>query len=60
MWRMGEVVADWKSYDNWQGISLLDIVGKIFAQVIQKRLQVIAECVLPDSQSDFRKGRGCA
>ena len=23
--------------DNWRGISLLDIVGKLFAKIIQKR-----------------------
>ena len=38
---------------------MLDVVGKIFARVIQKRLQVISECVLPESQSGLRKGRGC-
>ena len=27
--------------DNWQGISLLDVVGKIFARIIQERLQTI-------------------
>ena len=44
-WRDGEVVADWKdsevvsvpkkgdsqNCDNWRGISLLDVVGKLFA-----------------------------
>lgn len=73
MWRRGEVVADWKNAevvpipkkgdlqrcDNWRGISLLDVVGKLFARVIQERLQVIAERVLPDSQCGFRRGRGC-
>ena len=73
MWRRGEVVPDWKNAevvpipkkgdlqrcDNWRGISLLDVVGKLFARVIQERLQVIAEHVLPDSQCGFRKRRGC-
>ena len=45
--------------DNWQGISLLDTVGKLFAKVIQRRLQVIVEEVLPDSQCGFRSSRGC-
>ena len=26
--------------DNWRGISLLDVVGKLFARVLQDRLQV--------------------
>ena len=73
IWKEGEVVADWKnaevvpipkkgdlqSCENWRGISLLDVVGKVFARVIQERLQVIAERLLPESQSGFRKGRGC-
>jgi len=32
---------------------LLDAVGKIFAQIIQDHLQVIAEGLLPDSQCGF-------
>ena len=73
MWREGKVIVDWKDAevvpifkegdlqqcDNWWGISLLDVVGKVFAQVIQERLQIIAERILPDSQCCFRKGRGC-
>ena len=72
-WRKGEVVADWKNAeivpipkkgdlmqcDNWRGISLLDVAGKLFARIIKERLQVIAEHVLPESQCGFRKGRGC-
>ena len=45
--------------DNWRGISLLDVVGKLFAKVIQKRLQGVVEDVVSDSQCGFRKGRGC-
>ena len=73
IWKEGEVVADWKNAevvpitkkgdlqhcDNWHGISLLDVVRKLFARVIQERLQVIAERLLPESQCGFRKGRGC-
>ena len=35
------------------------MVGKLFARIIQDRLQSIVEEVLPDSQCGFRKGRGC-
>lgn len=45
--------------DNWRGIALLDVVGKVTASIIQGRLQDLAE-VLPESQCGFRKGRGCA
>ena len=68
-----EVVKDWKDAeivpipkkgnlqhcDNLRGISLLDVVGKVFARILQERLQEITEKVLPDSQCGFRKGRGC-
>ena len=50
IWKEGEVVADWKnaevvpipkkgdlqSCENWHGISLLDVVGKVFARVIRE------------------------
>ena len=68
-WQAGAVPRDWKDAvivpipkkgdlkdcDNWRGISLLDVVGKVFARVIQERLQQLAEEILPDSQCGFRK-----
>ena len=73
VWQSGDVVSDWRDAeivpipkkgnlrlcDNWRGISLLDVAGKLFASIIQTRMQSIAEEVLPDSQRDFRCGRGC-
>ena len=55
IWKDGEVVADWKdaevvpvpkkggiqSCDNWHDISLLDVVGKLFAQVILKSFCIL-------------------
>ena len=41
---------------NWRGISLLDVMGKMFTKVIQGRLQVMVEDTLPDSQCGFRCG----
>lgn len=35
--------------NNWHGICLLDVIGKIFARIIQVKLQVIAEGILPES-----------
>ena len=52
--------GDLTQCDNWCGISLLDVVGKLFTKVVQVRLQRVAEEVLPDSQCGFRVGRGCA
>ena len=40
-------------------MSLLDVVGKTSAQVIQDHLQVIAEGLLPDFQCGFWRGRWC-
>ena len=51
--------GDLRDCNNWRGISLLDIVGKLFGRILQDRLQLIAEKVLPESQCGFRKGRGC-
>ena len=46
--------------DNWRGIALLDVVGKVVARVIQSRLQSLAETVLPESQCGFCSQRGCS
>ena len=45
--------------DNWRGISLLEVMGKAVASLIQQRLQVLAESILPDTQCGFRRGRSC-
>ena len=47
------------SCDNWRGIALLDVVGKLVARIVQSRLQIVAEQELPESQCRFRRGRGC-
>ena len=73
VWMEGRVPEEWRdailisipkkgdlSYcDTWRGISLLDTVGKLFAKVIQARLQSVVEDALTDSQCGFRSGRGC-
>ena len=52
--------GDLSLFDNWRGISLLEVVGKVFAKIIQRRLQVLVEDVVTDSQCGFRSSRGCA
>ena len=52
--------GDLTKCDNWRAISLLDVVGKVAARVVQGRLQALAEDVLPECQCGFRKGRGCS
>ena len=57
------VPIPWKgnlsSCDNWRGIALLDVVGKVVASILQERLQQLAEEELPESQCGFRRGCGC-
>lgn len=43
--------------NNYRGISLLSIVGKLFARVILAKLQRLAERVYPEAQCGFRSGR---
>ena len=56
VWEDGMVVRDWQDAlvvpipkkgglrccDNWRGISLLDVVGKILGRIVKERLEVIA------------------
>lgn len=43
--------------NNYRDISLLSIVGKVFARVVWIRLQVRSDRVYPESQSGFRAER---
>ncbi|XP_063591296.1 uncharacterized protein LOC134768397 [Penaeus indicus] len=43
--------------NNYRGISLLSIVGKVFARILLTRLQTLAARVCPESQCGFRAGR---
>ena len=43
--------------NNYRGISLLSIVGKVYARVLLARLQKLAERIYPESQCGFRAGR---
>ena len=43
--------------NNYRGISLLSVIGKVFAKVILIRLQKLVEHVYPESQRSFRAGR---
>lgn len=60
-WKEKRVPKDWadamlvpipKKGDlcKWRGITLLDVVGKVAARIIQERLQKLAEDVLPEAQ----------
>ena len=71
-WRDGEVPQDMRdanivtlyknkddrsNYNNYRDISLLSIIGKLFAHITLKRLQFPAERVYPESQCGFRANR---
>ena len=71
-WREGKVPQDMRNAkiitlyknkgdrsdcNNYRGISLLSIVGKVFARVVLVRLQVLAERIYPESQCGFRSKR---
>mgnify|MGYP003385469777 CR=1 FL=1 len=47
-------------YDNWRGLSMLSVVGKVLAHIISSKLYSKVEGKLSECQAGFRKGRGCA
>ena len=73
VWRESVVPEDWKkalivplfkkgdptNIDNYRGISLLSLPGKVFAIVLKNRLQKWADGMLMEGQCGSRKGRSC-
>jgi endonuclease/exonuclease/phosphatase family metal-dependent hydrolase len=63
-WKRALLVAlykgkgDRKVTDNYRGISLLSIPGKVYALIILSRVSSHIDSQLLDCQSAFRKGRG--
>lgn len=71
-WREKSVSKDWtdavlvpipkkgdlSNCDNWRGISLLDVVGKAIARILQDRLQHLVEEELPESQGVSARAEG--
>ena len=47
-----------QSCDNHRGISLLSIAGKILARALNCLLDHLEQGLLPETQCDFRAGRG--
>ena len=46
--------------DNWRDISLLDVMEKLFARLINDKLQVEVEDSVTDFQCGFRADLLCA
>ena len=70
----GVVPADWRSAcivplykgkgdkavcSNYRGISLLSVVGKVYAKIIIERIRNGTDGVIGEEQCGFRRGRGC-
>ena len=51
--------GDPTNVDNYRGISLLSLPGKVFAIVLKNRSQKWADSLLMEEQCGFRKGRSC-
>ena len=74
VWREGVAPGDWKNAvivpvykkgsrldcTNYRGISLMSIVGKVFARVLNERVKVMTADKVMDEQGGFRSGRGCS
>ena len=72
VWKTKHVPSEWKKAvlvplhkkkdrkicDNYRGISLLSVPGKVLSLVLLDRLETIIDPQLMESQCGFRKGRG--
>ena len=63
-WECGVVVplfkkGDRMDLDNYRGITLMDVVGKVFSGILRERLENWYDGLIVEEQAGFRKGRGC-
>ena len=63
-WAKGLIVklpkkGDKRMCDNWRGITLLSIPGKIFCRILLDRIDKAIDTRLRQEQAGFRKGKGC-
>jgi hypothetical protein len=73
IWETGEVPRDWrdgiiiplpkkgdlKDCNNWRGITLLSVPGKVMASILLNRIQGAVDDQLRQQQAGFRAGRSC-
>ena len=52
-------VAEWYAQITCRGISVMSIVGKVFARVLNERVKVWTVDKVTYEQEGFRVGRGC-
>ena len=63
-WESGIVMPLFKKgnrmdLDIYRGITLMDVVGKVFSGILRNRLEKFYEGRIVEEQAGFRKGRGC-
>ena len=73
IWNEGDIPGDWKkgiliklpkkgdlgNCNNYRGITLLSIPGKVFNRIILNKLKDIVDPKPRDNQAGFRKNRSC-
>ena len=73
IWREEQIPTDWKeghiiklpkkgdltNCDNYRGITLLSIPGKIFNRILLERMRDAVDAELRDNQAGFRSNRSC-
>jgi hypothetical protein len=45
--------------DNYRGITLMDVVGKVFGGIVMNRIERVFMDKIAEEQGGFRKERGC-
>ena len=63
-WKRGHLVklpkkGDLSQCNNWRGIMLLSIPGKVLSRIILERLKTALDKKLRDEQAGFRQNRSC-
>ena len=63
-WKKGHLVklskkGDLSSCNNWRGIMLLSVPGKVLTRIILERLKTALDKTLRDEQAGFRQDRSC-
>jgi sorting nexin-29 len=48
-----------KDCDNYRGISLLNTIYKIYANIIKNKLNKYCDNIIDEEQNGFQKGRSC-
>lgn len=74
IWNGGPVPDDWKNgtiicvpkkgnlteCDNWRGVTLLSVPGKVYCQIILNRIRDVVDSQLREELAGFRPKRSCA